>query len=182
MRWIALVVLALASLSAAAGTLDVNLSNRSIEAKFDQPMGAADWTFGGLYNRDDKNYLLDIGLLAAGDGTVGNSRFSGGLGGKIYTVHVGDSNSNVGALALGGELRWFPGNGPFALGGYAWYAPSVVTFIDGKNFYDTGLRAEVEVFRNSFAYLGYRWTRAELEDGSQPYIDRGGFLGVMVKF
>ena len=180
MRWIVFAALALASLTAAAGTLDVNLSNDTLEAKFDQPVGAATWTFGGMYNRDDKNYLLDIGLLAAGDGAVGNSRFSGGLGGKIYTVHVGDSN--VGALALGGELRWFPGNGPFALGGYAWFAPNVVTFIDGKDFYDTGLRAEVEVFRNSFAYIGYRWTRAKLEDGSQPYVDRGGFLGIMVKF
>jgi len=180
MRWIALVVLAAATFSATAGTLDANLSNDTLEAKFDAPLGAANLTIGGLYNRDDKNYLLDVGLLAAGDGSVGTSRFSGGLGGKIYTVHV--AGSNVGALALGGELRWFPGNGPFALGGYAWFAPSVVTFIDGKDFYDTGLRAEVEVFRNSFAYLGYRWTRAKLEDGSQPYVDRGGFLGIMVKF
>lgn len=180
MRWIVFAALTLASFAAAAGTLDVNLSNDTLEAKFDQPVGAADWTFGGMYNRDDKNYLLNIGLLAAGDGSVGTSRFSGGLGGKIYTVHVGDFN--VGALALGGELRWFPGNGPFALGGYAWYSPSVVTFIDGKDFYDTGLRAEVEVFRNSFAYLGYRWTRAKLDDGSQLYVDRGGFAGIMVKF
>jgi hypothetical protein len=180
MRWIAFAVLALASFSAAAGTLDVNLSNDTIEAKFDMPVGAADLTFGGLYNRDDKNYLLNIGLLAAGDGSAGNSRFSGGLGGKIYTVHV--AGQDVGALTLGGQLTWFPGNGNFGFGGYAWFAPSVVTFIDGKNFYDTGLRAQVEVFRNSFAYIGYRWTRAELEDGSQPYVDRGGYLGIMVKF
>jgi hypothetical protein len=38
------------------------------------------------------------------------------------------------------------------------------------------------VFRNSFAYVGYRWTRAELEDGSQPYVDKGGFVGLQVKF
>jgi hypothetical protein len=180
MRWIVFAVLALASFSAAAGTLDVNLSNDTIEAKFDSPIGAADWTFGGLYNRDDKNYLLNIGLLASGDGSAGSSRVSGGLGGKIYTVHV--AGSDVGALALGGQLTWFPGNGNFGLGGYAYYSPQVVTFIDGKNFYDTGLRAQVEVFRNSFAYLGVRWTRAELEDGSQPYVDRGGFAGIMVKF
>src|SRR5262249_60172968 len=173
MRWIALVVLAAATFSATAGTLDANLSNDTLEAKFDAPRGRANLTIGGTYNRDDKNCLLDVRLLAAGDGSVGTSRFSGGLGGKIYTVHV--AGSNVGALALGGELRWFPGNGPFALGGYVWYSPTVVTFIDGKNFYDTGLRAEVEVFRNSFAYLGYRWTRAKLEDGEQIYVDRAGF-------
>ena len=180
MRWIVFAALALASVTAAAGTLDINLSNDTIEAKFDSPIGAADWTFGGMYNRDDKNYTFDIGLLAAGEGSAGKSRVSGGLGGKVYAIHV--AGSDVAALALGGQLRWFPNNGNFGFGGYAFYAPKVVTFIDGKNFYDTGLRAEVEVFRNSFAYVGVRWTRAELEDGSQPYIDRGGFAGLMVNF
>ena len=180
MRWIVVAVLAGASLSAVAASVDVNLSNDTLEAKYESAVGAADWTFGALYNRDDKNYALHIGLLAAGEGSAGNSRVEGGLGGKVYTVHV--AGSDVAALALGGQLRWFPGNGSFGLGGYAFYSPKVVTFLDGKNFYDTGLRAEVEVFRNSFAYLGYRWTRAELEDGSQPYVDRGGFAGLMVKF
>jgi hypothetical protein len=180
MRCIAVALLGTASFSAVAGTVDVNLSNDTLEAKFDSAVGAADWTFGGLYNRDDKNYAFNIGLLAAGEGSAGNSRVEGGLGGKVYGVHV--AGSDVGALALGGQLRWFPGNGSFGFGGYLYYAPKVVTFIDGKNFYDAGLRAEVEVFRNSFAYLGYRWTRAELEDGAQPYVDRGGFAGVMVKF
>src|SRR5215467_1433906 len=157
MRWIALAVLAAASFSAVAGTIDVNLSNDTIEGKFSNPVGAADWTFGGLYNRDNSNWFANIGLLAAGDGNVGTSRFSGGLGGKIYTVHAG--GQDLGA-----------------------HAPGVVTFIDGKNFYDTGLRAQVEVFRNSFAYIGYRWTRADFENGAQPYVDTGGFAGIMVKF
>ena len=129
MRWIVFAALALASLSATAGTVDVNLSNDTIEAKYDSPVGAADWTFGGLYNRDDKNYALNIGLLASGDGSAGNSRVQGGLGGKAYVVHV--AGSDLTALALGGQLRWFPGNGNFAFGGYAFYAPKVVTFIDG---------------------------------------------------
>jgi hypothetical protein len=180
MRWIVVAVLAAASFSAVAGSVDVNLSNDTLEAKYEQAVGAADWTFGGLYNRDDKNYDFNVGLLAAGEGSAGKSRVEGGLGGRIYGVHV--AGSDVAALALGGQLRWFPGNGSFGFGGYAFYAPKVVTFIDGKNFYDVGLRAEVEVFRNSFAYVGVRWTRAELNDGSQPYVDRGGFAGVMVKF
>lgn len=180
MRCIAAAVLALASFSAVAGSVDINLSNDTLEAKYEQAVGAADWTFGGLYNRDDKNYDFNVGLLAAGEGSAGNSRVEGGLGGRIYAIHV--AGSDVGALALGGQIRWFPGNRSFAFGGYAFFAPKVVTFIDGKNFYDTGLRAEVEVFRNSFAYVGVRWTRAELNDGSQPYVDRGGFAGVMVKF
>lgn len=182
MRWIVFAVLAAASFSAAAASVDVNLSNDTLEGKFETAVGAADWLFGGLYNRDQKNYTLNIGLLAAGEGTAGNSRVEGGLGGKIYAIHVDGPSADAVALALGGQLRWFPGNGSFGLGAYAFYAPKVVTFVDGKNFYDTGLRAEVEVFRNSFAYLGYRWQRVELDNGTSVYVDKGGFAGIMVKF
>ena len=180
MRWIVFAVLAAASFSAAAGTLDINLSNDTVEAKYDTPAGAADWTFGGLYNRDEKSYFLNLGLLATGDAGNKDNRIEGGLGGKIYTVHVPDND--VLALALGGQVRWFPGNRSFAFGGYAFYAPKVVTFIDGRSFYDAGLRVEVEVIRNSSVYLGYRWTKVELDTGASGYIDRGGFAGLMVKF
>jgi hypothetical protein len=180
MRWIVFAVLAAASFSAAAGTLDINLSNDSIEAKYDSPVGAADWTFGGLYNRDDKTYALNVGLLAVGDIGSGTSRIEGGVGGKIYTAHV--PGSDTAALALGGQVKWYPGNRSFALGGYGFYAPKVVTFIDGRSFYDTGLRAEVEVIRNSSVYVGYRWTKVELDTGVSSYIDRGGFVGLLVKF
>jgi hypothetical protein len=180
MRWIVFAVLAAASLSAVAGTLDINLSNDTVEAKYDSPVGAADWTFGGLYNRDDKNYAFNIGLLATGDSGAGGSRIEGGLGGKVYTVHV--PGSDVAALALGGQVRWFPGNRSVGIGGYAFYAPKVVTFIDGQSFYDSGLRVEVEVIRNSSVYLGYRWMKVDLTNGTSAYVDRGGFVGLMVKF
>ena len=181
MRWIAFAALSAASFSAVAGTVDVNLSNDTVEAKYQGPAaGSADWTFGGLYNRDQKDYALNIGVLATGDASSGNSRFEGGVGGKFYSVHVADSD--VAALALGGQVRWFPGNNWLALGGYAFYAPKVVTFLDGSSFYDTGLRLEVEVIRNSFVYVGYRWTRANLESGANPYVDKGGFVGLQVKF
>jgi hypothetical protein len=181
MRWIVFAALSAASVSAmAAGSVDLNLSNDTIEAKYQGPAGAADWTVGGLYNRDEKNWDLNLGVLATGDTGAGGSRIEGGVGGKVYTAHVADSD--VGALALGGQVRWFPGNGSFAIGGYAFYAPKVVTFLDGTKFYDTGARAEVEVIRNSFVYVGYRWTRADLDNGSSPYVDKGGFAGVMVKF
>ena len=180
MRWIVFAVLAAASFSAVAGAVDINLSNDTIEARYDNPVGAADWTFGGLYNRDEKNYAFNIGLLATGDTGAGNSRIEGGLGGKVYTVRVADSD--VAALALGGQVRWFPGNRSFGFGGYIFYAPKVVTVLDGEGFYDAGIRAEVEVIRNSSVYVGYRWMRASLENNTTPYVDKGGFIGLMVKF
>jgi len=180
LRLIAFALLAAASFSAAAGSIDVNLSNDTIEAKFYANAGAADWVFGGLYNRDTKDRALSVGLLAMGDSAIGNSRMEGGLGGKLYSVTVG--NGEVLALALGGQLRWFPGNGSFALGAYAFYAPHVVTFLDGQRFFDIGVRAEVEVIRNSFVYVGYRQVQAELDDNTKLNVDKGAFVGMQIKF
>jgi hypothetical protein len=186
MRLIVFALLAAASFSAAAGSVDVNLSNDTIEAKYYGNAGAADWTFGGLYNRDTKDRAVNVGLLATGDSAFGNSRLEGGLGGKLYsvTIHTRDAvpNADVLALALGGQLRWFPGNGSFALGAYAFYAPHVVTLLDGQRFYDVGVRAEVEVIRNSFVYVGYRQVQAELDNNVKANVDKGGFVGMQIKF
>ena len=180
MRLIVFALLAAASFSAAAGSVDLNLSNHSIEAKFYANAGAADWTFGGLYNRDTRDRALNVGLLATGDSAIGNSRFEGGLGGKVYSVTVG--NADVLALALGGQVRWFPGNGSFALGAYVFYAPHVVTLLDGQRFFDVGVRAEVELIRNSFLYVGYRQVQAELDNQVKLNVDKGAFIGMQIKF
>ncbi len=180
MRLIVFALLAAASFSAAAGSVDLNLSNHSIEAKFYANAGAADWTFGGLYNRDTRDRALNVGLLATGDSAIGNSRFEGGLGGKVYSVAVG--NADVLALALGGQVRWFPGNGSFALGAYVFYAPHVVTLLDGQRFFDVGVRAEVELIRNSFLYVGYRQVQAELDNQVKLNVDKGAFIGMQIKF
>jgi len=180
MRLIVFALLAAASFSAAAGSVDLNLSNHSIEAKFYANAGAADWTFGGLYNRDTRDRALNVGLLATGDSAIGNSRFEGGLGGKIYSVTVG--SGDLVALALGGQVRWFPGNGSFALATYVFYAPHVVTVLDGQRFFDIGVRAEVELIRNSFLYVGYRQVQAELDNQVKLNVDKGAFVGMQIKF
>ena len=180
LRLFVFALLAAASVSARAGSVDVNLSNDTIEAKFYANAGAADWTFGGLYNRDTKDRALSVGLLATGDSAFGNSRIEGGVGGKVYSVKAG--SGDVIALALGGQLRWFPGNGSFALGVYAFYAPHVVTLLDGERFFDVGVRAEVEVIRNSFVYIGYRQVQAELDNNNKVDVDKGAFVGLQIKF
>src|SRR6266853_1078130 len=103
LRLFVFVLLAAASFSAAAGSVDLNLSNDTIEGKFYANAGAADWTFGGLYNRDTRDRALNVGLLATGDSTFGNSRIEGGLGGKVYSVTVG--SGHLVALALDNNVK-----------------------------------------------------------------------------
>jgi hypothetical protein len=180
MRFIAIVFLVAASFPAAAGTVDMNLSNKTIEGRFYANAGLADWTFGILYNRDQGDSEANVGLLAVGDSYIGNTRVKGGIGGKIYAAHV--DNFDVLALGLGGQFTVFPADGPFGVGAYGFYAPPVVTAVDGDRFWEAGVRGEVEVIKNSSVYVGYRRVRAELDNGSRPYIDRGAFAGIQIRF
>jgi hypothetical protein len=181
MRLIVLALLAGASAAAAAdGSVDINLSNHTIEAQYATGAGSAEFNVGGLYNEDQKDWEFNLGLLAAGDTQVAGSRLDAGLGGRVYAVRVSDKD--LVALGLGGRVRWFPGNGSFAIGGYAFYAPPVVTVMDGDHFLDSGVRAEVELQRNTALYVGYRWMHAYLTNQTSPYVDKGGLIGVRIGF
>ena len=180
MRLIVFALLAGASFSAASNSVDINLSNDTVEARYNSSMGAGEWTFGGLYNRDQKDRSAHVGLLATGETRVSGSRLEGGLGGKFYVATV--DNQELAALGLGGQMRWFFGDGPFAVSGYLFYAPGVVTALDGKRFWEAGVRAEIELIKNSFVYIGLRQVRAEFENDVKANVDRGGFAGMQIKF
>lgn len=182
MRLIVFVLLAAASFSAASDSLDINLSNDTVEGRYTSTIGFGEWTFGGLYNRDEKNRSANIGLLATGETRVRGSRLEGGVGGKLYAATVDDADLDLGALALGGQMRLYFGDGPFAVSGYLFYAPGVVTFLDGKRFWEVGVRAEVELIKGSFVYIGLRQVRAEFENDAKYDIDKGGFAGLQIRF
>jgi len=173
-------LLAGASVAATAGSVDVNLSRDSIEARHNSSTGLAEMTVGALYNRDQNNWAVNVGLLSTGESYNAGSRLEGGLGGKLYAVSVG--HSRVLALGLGGQFRWFFGSGPIGIGGYAFYAPSIVTTMDGESFREVGVRADFELVKNSTLYWGYREVRAQLDNQTQANVDKGSFVGIQVKF
>jgi len=180
LRLIVFALLAAASVSAAADSVDLNLSSDTIEARYNSSVGFGEWTFGGLYNREQKDQVVNVGLLATGETRVRGSRIDAGLGGKLYATSV--RNDQVLALGLGGQLRWFFGDGPFAVAGYGFFAPRVVTFLDGVRFWEAGVRAEIELIKSSFLYMGYRHVQAELDNGVKLNIDKGGFAGMQIRF
>lgn len=180
LRLIVFALLAAASVSAAADSVDLNLSSDSIEARYNTGFGAGEMTVGALYNNNQNDWAANVGLLATSESIHANSRLEGGLGGKVYAVSVG--SSQVLALGLGGQFRWFPGNRSVGVGGYAFYAPNIVTGVDGKRFWEAGVRVEVELVKNSSAYVGYREVRAELDNDTNVNVDRGAFIGMLIKF
>ena len=165
----------------AADSIDINLNDDSIQAIYASNWRTAELNFGLLTNTDTDDWAASMGLLALGEKQTGSSRMTGGLGGKLYLADV--RNEDLLALGLGGEFRAFPGNGPFGFGGYLYYAPNVVTAMDGERFWEAGARVEFEMVRNSASlYLGYRKMRADLDSGRDVTVDSGFNVGVKITF
>ncbi|MHB8536188.1 MAG: YfaZ family outer membrane protein [Sulfuricaulis sp.] len=164
-----------------ADSLDVNLSNKSVQATYGTNWRAAEFNTGVLYNNDRNDWVASAGLLASGEGHASQTRTEAGLGGKIYGASV--SNNDILALGLGGQFRVFPNNGPFGFGAYAYYAPDIVTFMDGKKFWEFGARVEFEVVKKTAnVYIGYRKVRADLDNNSNVTVDSGANVGVRISF
>ena len=166
--------------AALADSIDINLNNDSIQAAYASIWRAADFSLGLVSNRETHDWVASAGLLAFGTRQAA-TRTEVAVGGKVYLVSVG--NSDLRALGLGGAVRVFPRNGPIAIGGYAFYAPDIVTGGDGKSFWETGVHVDFEVMKNTAdIYVGYRKIRAELNDGSHVTVDSGGHVGVRISF
>lgn len=169
------------SSAVSADSLDINLNDDSIQAIYATNWRAAEFNVGLLSNTDQNDWVTSIGLLALGEQQTGNTRIEGGLGGKIYLADV--ANEDVLALGLGGQFRTFPNNGPIGISGFLYYAPDIVTALDGKKFWEWGVRAEFEMIKKTAnIYIGYRKVRADLDDGRDITVDSGLHAGVKIAF
>lgn len=164
-----------------ADSIDINLNNDSIQAIYASDWSTGEFNVGLLSNSDKDNWVASVGLLALGDKRTRGTRTEVGVGGKIYYASAG--NRDVYALGLGGQLRVFPNDGPIGIGGYAFYAPDIVTSGDGKKFWEAGARVEFEVVQGTASvYLGYRKVRTELDNGSHVTVDSGSHAGLWIYF
>lgn len=180
-RILAGVLAAAFSGAVAADSIDINLSNDSIQATYAGDFRAGEYNFGFLDNDDRDSWVASAGLLVFGDNHGPRARTEVGVGGKIYVASVG--NLDVYALGLGGQARVFPNNGPIGIGGYVFYAPDVVTSGDGKEFWEASARVEFEVIKNAASvYVGYRKVRTELDGGGHVTLDSGGHAGLQIRF
>ena len=179
----ALVAIAAAGLAAAAtaDSFDINLNSDAVEGRYATHFRSAEFTLGGLYNGDRDAWLAYAGLLAIGERSTKEARSEAGLGGRIYGASV--DNQDLLALALGGQFRWFPGNGPFGVSAYGYLAPDVVAGIDAKRFWEAGARLEYEVVKNTAGvYLGYRRVRAMFKHDVDLDLDKSGHIGLHISF
>ena len=164
-----------------ADSLDINLNNDTIQATYATAWRQAEFNAGFLSNTDQNDWAASAGLLASGEKQTPDMRLDAGLGGKVYYANV--SNQDVLALGLGGQFSVHPNNMPFGFSGYLYYAPDVVTFMDGNKFWEWGARVEFEMVKKTAnIYVGYREMRADLDNNNDVTVDSGAHVGVKISF
>lgn len=164
-----------------ADSIDINLNNDTIQATYATAWRQAEFNVGFLSNTDQNDWAASMGLLASGEKQTADMRIDAGLGGKVYYANV--SNQDVLALGLGGQISVHPNSMPFGFSGYVYYAPDVVTFMDGDKFWEWGARVEFEVVKKTAnIYVGYREMRADLDNNNHVTVDSGAHVGVKISF
>lgn len=164
--------------SAQAKALDIFLNNNTASAEYLTTLGGADAGFGFLYNTSG-DWIAHAAMLVFGREYNSTSRIEGGMGGKAYMANI--NGSTVTALGLGGQMTYFPKNSKFGFGGYAYYAPSIVTS-SAKNLLEYGVRAEFQMMETASAYVGIHHTEVGYSSGATSVVDDGLHFGVNLRF
>ncbi|MCG5536305.1 YfaZ family outer membrane protein [Ectothiorhodospira mobilis] len=185
-RVLAMAFLAGAVTPAAADTLDAYLSEET--AQFTYLTGSERIGFGGadlsmgLFFDDEDDVMLSTGLSVAGV-PAGERPLTFGVGAKAYFGFLDEPDRDFQSIGLGGEVRYtIPANTPMYVSASAHYAPKVTTFGDADDFYDLGLRYELEVTPGARGFIGYRLMEADLERGGDFELDDNIHFGVRLDF
>jgi len=169
------------SQAAAAGDLDLNLSNEAARFSYLFPLTDTGLNADlGLLHHTDGGDLLHAGVLLVDEAGQGTEAFTVGLGGRLLRVEGGGASGT--ALAIGGSFRYvFPDYNRLAISGAAFIAPEVTSFADLEGFHEVGIRGEYRVLERGFVYLGLRSVSADFGAGTAG-IDDGLHVGVSLSF
>lgn len=174
-----------ASTSILADTADINMRNNSVQLQYVAPTGrdtlGSTELHAGLLYTDNKDGLVDAGILVKGPVGDRSSGITVGVGIKGLVATVNDSNAA--ALALGGQIRFsLPPGTRLGIVGQLYYSPDIVTYRDAERYIEAVARLEYEVIPQAVAYIGYRRMNFNLENETDGVLDSGLHAGVKMSF
>jgi len=178
--------LLMASSTAMANNLEFQLGNHTAQLEFYTDSSSLGYTgaelgFGGLVN-SRHDVMGNVGIKVQGL-EAGETPLSFGLGVKAYAGAIDKPNVNVGAIALGGLVKYtIPYRMPMAVVLKGYYAPGITTFGHGKSFSDVGLNYQLEVTPGATAYIGYRVLQTDLKNYGEYRLDNAMHIGIQLRF
>ena len=167
-----------ASAGARADGLDIFLNDNTVSVDYLTTYRGSDINFGYLYSTSG-DWAGNLGLLVLGREYGSNSKMEGGLGAKAFITSVG--GESIGALAIGGQMTYYPRSSKFGLGGYLYFSPDIVTF-GGRGLAQYGVRAEFQLVETASAYIGLHKIEVENDAAVKTAIDDGLHVGINLRF
>lgn len=172
----------------AAQSLDINLNDDTVQGVLSLPLsvggfGRSSWDLGLLYHEtdNDDNALFTLGAQVQGAAGADAPGLEFGAGMKLFVADV--SQKDVIAAGLGVGVRYAPpafSRFYSALSGY--YAPDIVTFNDGEDFFSGDFRLGYEILPEAEIYAGYRNIEAGITNGQDATVAEGWLLGMKILF
>ena len=183
-----IITAAFAATQAHAAGVDIKLGNDSAEMTYLTKSstfgyGGLDIGMGAFFNEDD-DLQLNLSGMVTGSSAGNNRALKFGVGAKLSMANLDLIDEDVGALALGLQVRYlFPSSTPVALLAEGFVAPSITSFSGAERYYEYRFAVELEVTPSARAYLGYRYMEYEMEAGyDYDEMDGQGHLGVRFDF
>ncbi len=176
-KYAAIATLLVASSSALANDLYIDLNDDAVHGRLDVNRGL-DYIFEGVGTEDDGS-VFSVGLMKKGP--LSNRNMQAGLGAKI--MYIDTPAENYHALALGGNFIYQLPRSPKArVTTEVFYAPSITSKNGLENAVDATLRLEYQLFDNGTLYGGLRMLQAKNELDVESDIDNGFHLGFKLSF
>lgn len=185
MRHFATAAMLLTSTHLFAQTIDAELSDKSARFNYateawGKQYGRVEVEGGVLFN-NNSDYAVNVGMHVYNDSY--DSPLELGVGGRIYYAHIDNGSYNTAALALGVKFHFAPqalhGVG---IGANYYYAPKIVTFMDADHFVEYGAKIDYQLMPQANVYLGYRRLRSDIEHVGYRDVQKGGFIGVQIRY
>jgi hypothetical protein len=179
-RWAWVLVTAVSS-GACADSLDINFHDDAARITFDgNPQPGVDYELGHFFTeKGEQTFVTHAGIHVSGENWSKEGTFEIGLGGRALYVHT--KPYDAAAIALGARMRFSPVH-RLGLGGSAYYAPSILSSMDGKNYREASINVDYQVLPQAFIYVGYRWINVDFQEVTDVTFDDSAHLGMKLVF
>lgn len=183
---VAAACLLIAGAPALAGSLDLNLRDRSAQLQYATALGTDSLKdtemHVGYLQTEKENWLLDLGVRVGGAVLDQDKRLKMSVGLKGVAASV--DHMDVGALAVGAEAQYRPfADGRLGFAARIYVSPNIVTYRDAERYLETGARVEYTLVPQATVYLGYRRMKFDMKDvPSDVVLDSGFHAGLRLDF
>jgi len=187
-KFLFVVAASIISTQAGAAGFDFKLGNEAAELTYltkSSTFGYGGLDIGmGLFFNETDDMQLNLSGIVTGSSAGNNRALKFGVGAKLSMASLDLINEDVGALAIGMQVRYvIPSSTPVAFLAEGFIAPSITSFSGAERYNEYRFAIELEVTPSARAYLGYRYMDYELEGISNEYeMDSSGHLGVRFDF